>query len=130
MRECLQCGKPLPRRIEAGHRERQYCSDRCRQRACRARNKEKHNLNRIIHEASERLWSAVEQQVRRESWQDDLERKDKLLRQAHQELAYLEEQNSLLQQQIVFLENLLADKEAEIVRLNTLLEGQAKRKYR
>ena len=76
------------------------------------------------------LWSAVEQQVCRESWQDDLERKDKLLRQAHQELAYLEEQNSLLQQQIVFLENLLADKEAEIVRLNTLLEGQAKRKYR
>ena len=32
--------------------------------ACRARNKEKHNLSRIMREASERLWSAVEQQVR------------------------------------------------------------------
>ena len=40
-------------------------------------------------------------------WQDDLERKDKLLSQAHKELVYIEEQNSLLQQQIAFLENLL-----------------------
>ncbi len=63
MGECLHCGKALPHRKERGHREREYCSDACRQRANRARNKHKHNLDRIIKESDERIYNAIYQNV-------------------------------------------------------------------
>ena len=87
MRECLQCGKPLPRRKEKGHREREYCSDVCRKRASRARNKGKHVLDRILHETSERMWNAMYQDIHRESWQDDLEHKEELVKLLLEQIA-------------------------------------------
>ncbi len=76
------------------------------------------------------MWNAVEQHVHRETWQDDLERKDKLLSQVSKELVYIAEQNELLQLEVEFLKDQIAEKDAEIARLNVLLEGQAKRKPR
>jgi len=83
-----------------------------------------------MREAGERMWNAVEQHVHRETWQDDLERKDKLLSQVSKELVYIAEQNELLQLEVEFLKDQIAEKDAEIARLNVLLEGQAKRKPR
>lgn len=78
MRYCI-CGKAIPRPPkgpqERGHREREYCSDKCRQRASRQRNKHKHNIDRIKQEMDERLYNAVYQDVHRAIWQDELELK-------------------------------------------------------
>ena len=135
MRECLQCGKPLPRTKEKGHREREYCSDVCRQRAWRQRNKWKHDLGRIIQASNERMWNAIDQHVHREHWQDELEQQEKLLElqdkrfiQIHKLLEESEEENRILQAEIQWLKDQLAEKEAEIVRVATLLESQSNRK--
>jgi hypothetical protein len=128
MLECLFCGKPLPRTREKGHREREYCSDLCRQRAWRAMNKNKHNLDRIMKTASERRWNAIDQEIHRETWQDELETTNKLLKFMLEDLKLKEERIEILEKAIAFLEDRLTSKEAEIVRLNVLLESQAKRK--
>ncbi len=113
MQKCLQCGKLLPRAKEKGHREREYCSGVCRQRACRERNKWKHDLNRIIQAANERMWNAiVDQQVHREHGQDDLEQQEKLLElqgkrfiQMHKLLEESEEEKRILQAEIQWLKD-------------------------
>ncbi len=135
MKECLSCGKPIPRRREKGHREREYCSNICRQRAYRQRNRWKHNLDRIRKEAKERMWNALEQTSHRETWQDELEQSEKQREQSEKQLEkqhdwieYLTNFNEQLQWEEIKLRNRLADKEAEIVRLTILLEGQAKKK--
>lgn len=130
MRECLECGKGIPFRKERGHREREYCSDKCRQRACRARKKPRRSLDQIIAEAHARMWDKVEQDFRRETWQDDLkaaqEREEMIYRWWKEE----SDENDRLQARIELLEYLLAEKDAEITRLNYLLESQARRKHR
>jgi hypothetical protein len=128
MRECLGCGKPLPRRKERGHREREYCSDLCRQQAWRARNKDKHNLDRMMRESQERFWTKVHQEIHRETWQDELEHDDKLIKGLLEDLQFLEAQNKLQQLVIESLENKITENEAEIVYLKTLLEGQSKQR--
>lgn len=79
MRSCI-CGKALPRRAKTGGREREWCSDVWRQRACWARNKEKralqHTLEEIVHKELEQRWNQIEQEYHRETWQDDLKRRD------------------------------------------------------
>ena len=72
MRYC-PCGEVIPRRKERGHREREYCSNKCRQAAYRLRHKEKHDLSRIEREMNERICNAVYQNIHRETWQDELE---------------------------------------------------------
>lgn len=47
MQVCLYhlCNNLLPeQKSERGHRKREYCSDRCRQRACREQNKGKRDF--------------------------------------------------------------------------------------
>jgi hypothetical protein len=127
MRYCI-CGESIPRRKEQGHREREYCSDRCRKRAWRARNKEKHNLERITREWKERFYNAVDQEIHRETWQDELEKQESLIHSLLLETKYLREMNNVQELVMQGLKEELAEKEAEIARLNTLLEYQAKRR--
>lgn len=116
-------------------REKRYYSAACRQRACRARNKVIHDTERIIQAALERQWNAIEQDVRRENWQDDLAYRDEHIERQGLTIAKLEWERDaadlkvkLVEEENTFLKNQLADKEAEIVRLKTLLEFQGKRK--
>lgn len=88
-----------------------------------------------MKDAFERQWNAIAQDVHRESWQDDLEHKEKqvtllldMLTKARNEHEYLEVYNNVLELEIQSLKDRLADKEAEIVRLMILLENQAKKK--
>jgi hypothetical protein len=114
-----------------------YFSDACRQRACRTRNKGQHDLARIIREAHERFYLKLDQDVHRETWQDDLEEAHKRLTayekdHAHRDdllLGVLEDQRHL-REYIASLEEQLAEKEAEIIRLTMLLEGPSKKKLR
>jgi hypothetical protein len=127
MRYCI-CGKVILRQTEKGHREREYCSDACRQRACRARNKEKHALSRIRKEAEERMWNALDQTIHRESWQDELEQQKQLIMHLLEELTFREEINTALVQHVESLENRLAEKEGEIAYWKTVLERQSKKR--
>jgi hypothetical protein len=127
MRYCF-CGKPIPRRKKKGGREKEYCCDAHRQQACRARNKDKHDLDRIRREADERFWNKIYQDVHRENWQDRLEEQDKYISQSHKYEIFLQEQNNVLREYIKTLEKQLADKEAEIVRLTVLLEGPKRKR--
>ena len=134
MRYCF-CGKPIPRRQKRGGREKEYCCDAHQQQACRARNKGEHDLERIKKEADERLWNKAYQDVHRETWQNELEEKEsyigllttyqKLLQVRNEELQI---QNNMLREYVDILEGKLADRKAEIVRLNVLLEGPKKRR--
>ncbi len=135
MRACSHCGKALVRRQERGHREREYCSDKCRQAAWRAKHKDWHKLKRILDASFERQCNAIEQNVHRESWQDDLELRDKLIEWKEKEIEGIKWEldaailhKTLLQEEVKILKDQLADKETEIVRLQTLLNGQANRK--
>jgi septal ring factor EnvC (AmiA/AmiB activator) len=112
-----------------------YFSDACRQRASRARNKRRHDLARIMREADERFYLKLYQDFHKETWVDELKkaqariaeyekrqrRRDDLL------LGILEDQKHL-RDYIDALEKQLAEKEAEIIRLNMLLEGPSKKK--
>ena len=137
-RECAcGCGRIIP--YQKRPREKLYYSSTCRQRASRARNKDKHNIERIVRASTERFYLKVYQDVHRETWQDELEEaqkrlaayeKDWINRGAEEDqftLGVLADLSNL-KKYIHILEDQLAEKEAEIVRLNTLLEGQAKRK--
>jgi hypothetical protein len=128
VKPCLECGKPLPPRKERGHRERDYCSDVCRQRAWRKRSKPERDLERARTEALRRMWDATEQHIHHETWQDDLASNEKLIKLLLDEIAELRRHSAILLRCIESLENDVADKEAEIVRLTILLETQAKRK--
>lgn len=136
MRYCV-CGQAIPRRSERGHREREYCSDRCRQRAWRARHKDRHKRERIIQAAFERGWNAIEQDVHREGWQDERQtlRAEIKRLEIHRDINefgddLLKFKADLCQAENAVLKSQLADKEAEIVRLTTLLEAQSKRPRR
>src|SRR5690242_219702 len=102
MRYCI-CGATIPRRQKKGGREKEYCSDKCRQRACRQRNKVKHNLDRARREAEERMWSRIEQNVHRETWQDDLEKQGRLIKSLLQDLEYTNQENDALRVDLDFL---------------------------
>jgi chromosome segregation ATPase len=129
VKECLACGKLLPPR-KKGYREREYCSDVCRQRASRKRNKWKHDLDRIQREANERHWNALDQSIHRETWQDELKRLDELNSLYGKRIQDLISRNNALERYIESLEEQLADKEAEIVRLNVLLNPARSRRSR
>lgn len=135
MYECLVCGKVLPRKEEKGHREREYCSSACRRRAYRKRNRWRYNLTRARQEARVRMINSIDQDIHRETWQDELERANKRLEQQEEEIAYLQNENDYLQLQLQMrddwidaLTNQIAEKEAEIVRLIMLLDQQSKRR--
>jgi hypothetical protein len=51
MYACLECGERLPPRAKGGHREREYCSDKCRQRAYRKQQKQEQEIERLIQGA-------------------------------------------------------------------------------
>ena len=136
MRYCV-CGKAILRRGEKGHREREYCSDRCRQRACRARNKSKHDLDRLQKEASARYWTMIHQDVHRETWQDELEAQEKrineqsdLISDLIDEVNFYRDATENLLTSIDFLNEQLAEKEVEIVRLSMLLDAQSMKRKR
>ncbi|EFH82195.1 hypothetical protein Krac_2982 [Ktedonobacter racemifer DSM 44963] len=115
-------------RAKGGHREREYCSDKCRQRAHRKRKKQEAEIARLI--AGEYFLPASDPHASRDRW---LSERATLLQQckllevqrnaAEAEATYLKGRNAMLEEH-------LADQEAEIARLNTLLESQSKRRKR
>jgi hypothetical protein len=135
MYACLQCGKRLPPRAKGGHREREYCSDRCRQRAYRKQTKQRQEIERLIEGVS---WlPPPDPQVTRDRWRYEragLLQRCKLLMAEHAtgqaELKLLRSKNVMLEESIENLRSLLADKEAEIIRLGVLLESNATKRTR
>jgi hypothetical protein len=77
----------------------------------------------------ERMWNASYQNIHRETWQDDLERKEQLMSSLLKSLeserlwrAELEAQIQIHELEINLLKDQLAEKEGEIARLTVLLE--------
>jgi hypothetical protein len=140
------CGGPgcinvLPARTKGGHREREYCSDRCRKRASRIRQKEDQEFERL----TEGMYALLpDQQVRRDEWRFERPRllqACKLLQLecnvAQAEARLLRSRLEQAEEEILLLRSLLstaehttdeelANAQAEIVRLTTLLEGSSK----
>jgi hypothetical protein len=122
MYACLECEKRLPPRAKGGHREREYCSSRCRQRAYRKQKKQSQEIEHLI----KGVYALPDPQATRDRWRFEragLLQQYKLLEAqcnvAQAEIRVLENKNTMLQ-------DLLADKEAEMVRLTVLLESQGK----
>ncbi|GHO67953.1 hypothetical protein KSC_068450 [Ktedonobacter sp. SOSP1-52] len=135
MYACLDCGVRLPPRAKGGHREREYCSDACRQRASRKRKKQEAEIARLI--AGEYFLPTSDPHATRDRWLSEratlLHHCKELEAQrnmAEAEAAYLKSANALLEESMRTLESVLADKEAEITRLTILLESQSKRRTR
>jgi hypothetical protein len=127
MRYCI-CGKAIQRRKEKGHREREYCSDACRQRANRERNKHKRTAEQSMEEAMIRIYDASYQEIHHETWQDDVERQERLIHGLLDENIFLHEVRDTLLGIIDRQEATLAEKDAEIVRLTFLLDAQSQKK--
>lgn len=144
MRACLQCGKVLPRHQEKGHREREYCSAVCRQRAWRARNQDKHNFDRIMQQAQERFVNAAYQEAHSETWQHELKLNEMIIGALHMQIELQEGRISLLEGdlesaeldkrllslEVERLKDQLAEAEVEIARLNALLNPIRPRRSR
>jgi chromosome segregation ATPase len=142
MENCKQCGKPLPQPKQKTPREREYCNDLCRKRANREKNAWKHNINKMKREWLESLYKHNDHEIHQATWMIDLEMKDheiKMLKSEVETLGWevetvklhrnsLEMQVDSLKGQLETAENKVTNLEAETVRLNVLLEGQAKRK--
>lgn len=131
MYACLECGERLPPRAKGGHREREYCSDRCRQRAHRKNQQRAREIERIL--AGTYLWP-IDKKAKHDDWR--FEREALLVRckeleaernVARAEVNVLIGQKALLEDSLQSSRNQAADLEAEIVRLNVLLEGQSRR---
>jgi hypothetical protein len=127
------CGKLIEGKKRP--REKRYYSPACRQRASRARNKGKHDRQRIMQAAFEREWNAIEQNVYRETWQDSLAYYKGLVAKRDIDIKELEWERdaanlkaAITEEQIKFLKMDLADKEAEIVRLSILLDQSSKKR--
>ena len=137
--ECLcGCGRIIP--YQKRPREKMYYSDARRQRACRARNKGKHDIARIMRESDERFYLQLYQDFHRETWVDVLKEAQACIAQQKKRsaeyekkewkrddllLGVLEEQQHL-REYIDVLEKQVAERDAEILRLNILLEGPKK----
>ena len=79
---------------------------------------------------SERIANAVYQNIHRESWQDELERKESLIASLLQDLKYTHNMNEILQIDNDLLREQLADQAEEITRLTLLLDAQSKKRSR
>lgn len=133
MYACLECGMQLPPRAKGGHREREYCSDRCRQRAYRKQKKQSQEIEQLIKGSY--VIPTSDPHVTRDRWRFEragLLQSYRLIKSerdtAQAEATFLESRNTMLERSLCTTENILADKEAEIVRLNVLLDSQSKRK--
>ena len=126
MYACLQCGMQLPPRAKGGHREREYCSDRCRQSAYRANKKQIQERERIIQDI---YGLPPDPQARRDEWRSKRPRLLQACKLIESERNVAQAEAQVLKDHLQMLQSLLADKEAEIVRLQMLLEGQSKRKH-
>jgi hypothetical protein len=133
MYACLECGQRLPPRSKGGHRERNYCSTTCRQRAYRTARKQKQESDRLI----EGVYALPEKDplVSRDAWRSERARllhKINLLElertSAESEVQMLTTRNKQLEAMTRNLEQLLADSDSEIIRLTMLLDSQSKRK--
>jgi hypothetical protein len=127
MRYCI-CGKAILRQKERSRREREYCSDKCRQKAYRERKKKTFDSERFKRKADEFFARSYvpDEFSYLGMLLGEIEEKDRLIASLKLELDELEERYKLE------LEGWQAgegEKEAEIARLTTLLESQA-RKHR
>jgi hypothetical protein len=132
MRECGYCGKSITRRKEKGGREREYCNDTCRQLAYRARHPEKRYVDRLMRGMRRERWKEDPHLM---PWQEELKAREKCIERLKGEALLLEMQNNTLSwdlrnrdDEVRHLRWKLAEAEAEIVRLNVLLDSQSKRK--
>src|SRR5258708_38364931 len=125
MYACLEGGRRLPPAAKGGHREREYCSSRCRQRAYRKQKRQTQVIQQLIE--GEYLFPS-DRRVTRDQWRferEGLVQRYKLLEAerntAQAELKFLQSQMALLEDDLHLKRYLLAEKEAEIVRLQTWL---------
>jgi len=133
MYACVECGKQLPPRAKGGHREREYCSDRCRQRAYRKQKKESLQIEQLINGSY--AIPTSDPHVTRDHWRFErggLLQRCKLLEAernvAQAEAKFLQHRNDSLEDSLRGMQVLLESKEEEIIRLTVLLESQSKRK--
>jgi hypothetical protein len=122
------CGHSLPPRKERGHRDREYCSNACRQRAFYQRNKERHRMDKIVASAKERMYNAVFQEVFREKWQDELLSQQKYIDVLLADIARLETKVYLLTCEVGELYEQVATKSGEVAFLQKLLDDKAKKR--
>lgn len=130
------CTNTLPRHKRgSGHRPREYCAPACRQRAWRAKNKDKHTTKARLDQMYRRHWWRLEQErideermLNRETWKR--ERREMLLK-----MKDLEDDrdyyNKRFREQLrenLELEVKLDEKDEEIARLQYLLDEGSKRK--
>lgn len=116
MRYCI-CGEVILREKKKARREREYCSNKCRQKAYRERSKRKQEREQIIGplpEGSIYLSLLEDEKLKREI----------LILQL--ETAEFGEQ--IYKRQIEIMQEKEAEREAEIIRLTKLLESQARRR--
>lgn len=146
MHACLTCEKELPRPKEKGHREREYCSDVCRQRAYRQRSKEKQDVARsqraleiARNEAETRRLNAQDHQFfgdvhkqlsywgrRADQLREELYAKDDEIARLYRALGELEKTKELFYRGMVDCNAELAAKDVEIAHLKDLLDRRAK----
>lgn len=107
---CLGCGKPLVRSSRKGGRERETCSDRCRKRVWRWRQAMKFGFPRLTEE--------IDTPFKRHEKEMDA-RIELLMAQSH--MAALEAENAVLKSRN-------EDLEAEVARLQVLLDSYTRRK--
>jgi len=130
---CVECGVRLPPRAKGGHREREYCSSRCRQRAYRKQKKERLQLEQLI--GGSYAIPTSDTHETRDRWRFEragLLQRCKLLEAerntAQAEATFLQHRNDSLEENLRGMHVLLESKEEEIIRLTVLLDSQSKRK--
>jgi chromosome segregation ATPase len=133
MRECKYCGKMIARRKQKGGREREYCNDVCRQMAYRARHPEKRYIVHAMRRIRRDQWKKDPHLM---PWQEELAAANERIKHLKSDNFFLEMQYDSLSRdlfnrdkEIAHLRWQLGNAQAEIVRLNVLLDGQSKRKH-
>jgi hypothetical protein len=128
----------MPRRKRKGGQERQYCSGKCRQKAYRERNQDRFWIEKLIRESHRYPIGGVElalqMEVNRLREENGQLRFELMMLSEHELPAKQHEIDSLegrLRYSILHadrLQDLIAERDAEIIRLNILLDSQSKKR--
>jgi len=84
-------------------------------------------MRRALHEHSIRTIDKWDQEIHHESWQDELESRQRTIEILLDDLSFHDKTIDDLRFHVGVLESHLADAKAEIVRLNALLDSQSKK---
>jgi hypothetical protein len=126
---CLWCGGYIVPPKKKVPRKKIYCSDVCRQRACRARNKWK-SVNDYIWEIRELKRELKYHASQEKTYKLLADVRSEIIEDYEKKIAkYTEEGLETYDKYILSVkDDIIAEKDAEIVRLNFLLEHPSKKK--